>query len=187
MKIHSTSPALFLDRDGVINIDRGYVSKIEDFIFIDGIFELCRHFKNLGYKIIVVTNQSGIGRGYFSQDAFDALNKWMSERFAQEGCSLDLILAATVDPNDPKVSEAELFRRKPNPGMIFEAASNLSLDLEHSILIGDSSRDIEAGKAAGIPNLYLIGDSLESALISERFADINECLLGLRKRFGEIP
>lgn len=181
------APALFLDRDGVINIDNGYISEIRDFIFVDGIFEMCRYFKGLNYKIIVVTNQSGIGRGYFSQNKFNVLNKWMSERFIQEGCGLDLILAATADPNDPNVPEAEFFRRKPNPGMIFEAAALLKLDLAKSMLIGDSLRDIEAGNAAGIPNLYLIGGQFGSSLIAESFTDLNQCLLELRRKLNEIP
>ena len=187
MEIYSGEPALFLDRDGIINIDHGYVSEIRDFIFVDGIFELCRYFKRLRYKIIVVTNQSGIGRGYFSQGSFDVLSKWMSDRFVQEGCSLDLILAATANPSDAKATEAELFRRKPNPGMILEAANHLRLDLERSILIGDSLRDIEAGKAAGIPNLYFIGNNLEAISMAGSFADLNQCLLGLREKFGEMP
>ena len=181
------APALFLDRDGVINIENGYISEIEDFIFSDGIFELCRYFKELNYKIIVVTNQSGIGRGYFTQDKFDVLSHWMSEKFIQEGCGLDLILAATADPNNPNLPEVEFFRRKPNPGMIFEAASLLELDLSQSILIGDSLSDIRAGKAADIPNLYLIGEHSGSSLIAESFADLNQCLLELRKKLIEIP
>ena len=181
------APALFLDRDGVINVENGYISLIEDFIFVDGIFEMCRYFKRLNYKIVVVTNQSGIGRGYFSQDTFEVLSNWMREKFIQEGCALDLILAATADPNDPKLSEVELFRRKPNPGMIFEASSQLKLDLTQSILIGDSLSDIEAGRAAGVPYLYLIGEQFVSSPIAESFADLNQCLLELRNKFIEVP
>ena len=168
MKLERFKPALFLDRDGVINVDHGYVSKIENFVFIDGIFEICRYFKRLEYKIIVITNQSGIGRGFFSQESFEKLSKWMSERFIQEGCSIDLILAATANPDDGEVSAAELFRRKPNPGMIFEAEDYLKLDLSRSILIGDTPRDVEAGRAAGIPNLYLIGNHSDQTQTSLR-------------------
>lgn len=186
MEQNGLAPALFLDRDGVININKGYISEIKDFFFVDGIFEMCRYFKELNYKIVVVTNQSGIGRGYFSQNKFDVLSKWMNERFIQEGCGLDLILAATANPSDPNLLESEFFRRKPNPGMIFEAATLLKLDLAKSILIGDSLSDIEAGNAAGIPNLYLIGRQFGSSVIADSFTDLNQCLLELRGKLNGI-
>jgi D-glycero-D-manno-heptose 1,7-bisphosphate phosphatase len=180
------TPCLFLDRDGVINVDRGYVSNASDFEFIEGIFPLSRYFKRLGYKIVVVTNQSGVGRGYFSKEAFDDLTSWMGKRFVEEKCSIDLILAATADPTNPDASEIELFRRKPNPGMILEAPKALNLDLSRSLLIGDNLRDVEAGMAAGIPNLYLIGEHPTDPSKAECFADLNQCLIVLKKKFGEV-
>ena len=180
------NPCVFLDRDGGINVERGVVSSVSEFEFMEGIFPLSRYFKGLGYKIVVVTNQSGVGRGYFSQGAFDQLTSWMSKRFLEEECSIDLILAATADPTNPDVSEAELYRRKPNPGMIMEAATALNLDLNTSLLIGDNLRDVEAGKAAGIPNLYMIGDHPKYLSIAKCFADLNECLIALKMKFVEV-
>lgn len=179
------SPALFLDRDGIINIDSGYVSKIRDFVFIDGIFDLCRYFAKLGFKIVVITNQSGIGRGYFSLQEYEELNTWLFDKFLQEGCGLDMILAATENPDEESQREGQKSWRKPSPIMIFEAARSLNLDLNQSLLIGDKATDIEAGRAAGIPNLYLIGVSEEPQGATKSFADILECFRELKHDFNE--
>jgi D-glycero-D-manno-heptose 1,7-bisphosphate phosphatase len=140
-------PALFLDRDGVINVDYDYVHTIEQFHFIDGIFELCRRAQEQGYKIVVVTNQSGIARGRYDDAQFMRLSTWMVEQFAAEGVTIDGIYYC---PHHPKISGA-CACRKPEPGMLLDAANALDLDLARSLLLGDKERDIEAAIRAGVP------------------------------------
>jgi len=144
--------ALFLDRDGVINIEKNYVHRIEDFEFTEGIFDLCRHFIEKGFIVVVITNQAGIARGYYSEKDFKRLTKWMLQRFEEEGIEI-----ATVKfcPHHPDFTGPCLCR-KPEPGMILEAASELDIDLSESVLIGDKMSDIEAGKKAGLSTLCLI-------------------------------
>ena len=134
-------PALFLDRDGVINVDRGYVGKREDFEFLPGIFDVCRIAKQLGYLIFVVTNQSGIGRGYYTEQDFLQLNDWMCGVFKEHGADIEQVYYATsLDSPD----------RKPMPGMILRAAEEFGVDLSRSVLVGDKMTDVQAGIAAGV-------------------------------------
>ena len=100
MILEGTFSALFLDRDGIVNFDSGFVWRKEEFIFQEKIFELCKYFKNKGFKLVLVTNQSGIGRRLFSIIDFNELNDWMLSRFKEEGCDIDLFLVSTLDPND---------------------------------------------------------------------------------------
>ena len=143
--------ALFLDRDGVINIDKGYVYRKEDIEFVDGVFELVRMAKSLGYVVIVVTNQAGIGRGYYSTEQFWALMEWISERFRQNGGALD---GTHFCPDHPIYGvgeyKRESFCRKPAPGMLLSAIRDWDIDKGKSILIGDKMSDIQAGNTAGV-------------------------------------
>ncbi len=141
--------ALFLDRDGVINIDYGHVHSRERFKFIEGIFELCKIFQNLGYLIIVITNQAGIGKGYYTEETFNELNEWMILKFNEAGVTIMKTYYC------PHVPEDNCFCRKPNPGMIIKAMNEYKIDLSKSFFIGDKESDIEAGKKAGIQNLVL--------------------------------
>lgn len=136
--------ALFLDRDGVINVDRGYVYKQEDFEFIDGIFELCRCAKKLGFLIFVVTNQSGIGRGYYTEQDFIGLSDWMCGIFKDHGVDIEKVYFC---PSRPEENSPD---RKPMPGMILRAAEEFDIDLSMSVLVGDKNSDIQAGIAAGV-------------------------------------
>jgi D-glycero-D-manno-heptose 1,7-bisphosphate phosphatase len=144
-------PALFLDRDGVINVDHAYVIKKEDFEFVDGIFELCRHAKRLGFIICVVTNQAGIGRGYYTEKDFLELTDWMCNVFSAEGANIDKVYFCPTHP-EHGVGEYKINSpfRKPEPGMIQQAAQELDIDLVKSILVGDKETDIQAGIAAGV-------------------------------------
>lgn len=143
--------ALFLDRDGVINVDYGYVSLPEQIEFIDGIFELCRHAKTLGYLLIVITNQAGIGRGFYTEADFHQLTHWMRGMFEREGCAIDAVYFCPTHPvHGVGDYRRESSRRKPNPGMILEALEEFKIDATQSILVGDKLSDIESGRAAGI-------------------------------------
>lgn len=144
-------PALFLDRDGVINVDHAYVSKKEDFEFIDGIFDVCREAQRLGYLIFVITNQAGIARGYYSEQDFHDLTVWMKGVFLSEGCSLDAVYYSPFHPEHGiGMYKKDSACRKPNPGMIIQATLEFEVDLGRSVLVGDKATDIEAGVAAGV-------------------------------------
>lgn len=147
--------ALFLDRDGVINIEKDYLYKIEDFEFIDGIIDLCKHFINLNYMIVVVTNQSGIAREYYTQHEFEVLTQWMINEFMKSGVEISRVYNC---PHHPDIS-GQCDCRKPKPGMLLDAQKDFNIDLSASIMIGDKERDIEAGLNAGLKESYLFDES----------------------------
>lgn len=149
-KVMNKKRIIFLDRDGVINKDHGYVSKIEEFEFIDGVFDACKYFNSLGYEIIVVTNQSGIGRGYYTQSDFEKLTTYMLQKFEENGVK---VLKVYFCPHSPEV---DCSCRKPNTGMIEEACKDFEIDLNQSWLIGDKISDIETAINANIKNHILI-------------------------------
>ena len=142
--------ALFLDRDGVINTDHGYVHRIADVQFTDGIFGLCREAVSLGYELIVVTNQSGIGRGLYSEQDFQKVTAWMNRRFIDEGAPLLAVYHCPYHPYGSAIYQQYAHWRKPAPGMILQAAADHGLELAESVLVGDSERDIQAAQAAGV-------------------------------------
>jgi D-glycero-D-manno-heptose 1,7-bisphosphate phosphatase len=151
-------PALFLDRDGIINADRGFVARREDFVWQDGIFTLVSAALAHGFVPVVVTNQSGIGRGLYTEADYQTLTQWMLERFAAEHAPIARVYHCPYHP------EAELphFRgvhpwRKPAPGMLLAAQEDLHLDLGASILFGDRWSDVDAGLAAGVGTIVLVG------------------------------
>lgn len=141
--------ALFLDRDGIVNRDAAYVHRKEDFEFCDGIFDLCRAAAAKGYLLIVVTNQSGVERGYFTDADFQALTAWMLERFAREGISIAEVFYC------PSLSGED---RKPAPGMFLKARDKYNIDMGASISLGDKERDIEAAFRAGVGTNVLLSD-----------------------------
>ena len=151
MTIASIQQALFLDRDGVININHGYVHSQKDFEFIDGIFDLARAAHLLQYKLVVITNQAGIGRGYYSVQQFHDLTDWMCAQFLAQGAPISKVYYSPYHPSEGVgVYKKDDFSRKPNPGMIFQAQKEFNLDLEGSFLVGDKASDIQAGAAAGV-------------------------------------
>lgn len=142
---------LLLDRDGVINIDHGYVFQREKFTFTLGLFPFLREMQNAGYRLVVVTNQSGVARGYYTVEDFNRLTAWMLEGFQREGIAIDAVLA-TFEHRDGVVEglARESFWRKPNPGLILEAALKCRLDLARSAMIGDHEADMLAATSAGV-------------------------------------
>jgi D-glycero-D-manno-heptose 1,7-bisphosphate phosphatase len=142
--------AIFLDRDGVINKEVNYLHKIDSFIFLEGIFDSCKHFISLGYVIIVITNQSGIARGYYSQNDYQKLTNWMLNEFKKNGIS---ILDIFHCPHSPKVN---CDCRKPKPGMFLLAKKIHNIKLAQSWMIGDKETDIQAANNAGIVNTILL-------------------------------
>jgi D-glycero-D-manno-heptose 1,7-bisphosphate phosphatase len=182
--------ALFLDRDGVINVDRGHIHRSDQFEFVPGIFQLARFWTNeLRRPIVVVTNQSGIGRGYFDESAYAHLTRWMCDRFEAERAAITRVYHC---PYHPVHGVGEYRRdhpwRKPNPGMILQAVSDLGLDPARCAIVGDKKSDIEAGAAAGLGLRILLASGRsedgEGLPPHEVAADLGAALALLRSRFA---
>jgi D-glycero-D-manno-heptose 1,7-bisphosphate phosphatase len=162
-------PALFLDRDGVLNEDPGYVYRWEDFRWIPGARETVAAFNRAGWLVIVVTNQSGVGRGYYTEADMHALHARMAEDLAAAGGRIDAFYHAPQHPD----AKLEVYRhpdppdRKPNPGMILKALSEWPINREASILIGDKPSDMEAATRAGIRGVLFPGGDLKTFLEAE--------------------
>lgn len=164
--------ALFLDRDGVINVEKNYVHRIEDFEFIPGIFELCACARDLGFVLVVVTNQAGIARGFYSEADFERLTKWMLGEFRERGIEIARVYHCPYHPTAGIGDyRQESFDRKPQPGMFLKARDELGLDLAGSVLVGDKDSDIEAGRAAGVGTLIKLAAS-DSMAMSGRERDV---------------
>lgn len=173
-----SKPAVFIDRDGVLNVDHGYVYEVDEFEFIDGAIEACQEIKKKGYLLVLVTNQSGIGRGYYSEDDFLNVTEWMDWSLADRGVDLDGIYYC---PHHPEASIEEYKQecdcRKPAPGMLLTATKELGIDLARSYFVGDKTADVQAGKAAGVGNNILVatGKALTEegiALADAQFSDL---------------
>lgn len=159
-------PALFLDRDGVLNEDRGFVHRWDDFRWIPGAREAVAAFNRAGWLVIVVTNQSGVGRGYYAEDDVHALHARMQEDLAAAGARIDAFYHAPQHPEAP----VEAYRhpdpplRKPNPGMILRALEDWPIDREASLLVGDKGSDLEAAQRAGVRGVLFAGGDLREFL-----------------------
>ncbi len=178
--------ALFLDRDGVINVETNYVYRINDFVFIDGIFDLCRSAIAVGMAIVVVTNQAGIGRGYYTEAQFHQLTDWMCERFVEEGIRIAGVYYCPYHAEHGIGKyKADSFDRKPHPGMILRAKDELGLLLEDSILVGDKASDMIAARTAKVGKVVLMAPphivvSPQPDLQADCLFTINEILFHLR-------
>ena len=142
--------AIFLDRDGVINKEVNYLYKIENFEFINGIFESCLYFQNLGYIIIIITNQSGISRNFYTDNEYQKLSEWMLVEFSKHGI---IIQDTFYCPHGP---ESNCRCRKPKPGMFIEAKNKHNINMKESWMIGDSEIDIQSANGADIQNTILV-------------------------------
>ena len=166
MSAKAAVKAAFLDRDGVINVDHGYVSTAEQFEFIDGVFAACRHLQQQGYLLIVVTNQSGIGRGYYTETQFGQLTDWMKQQFAEHSVDITDVFFCPhhpVNANPPYQLDCNC--RKPAPGMLLQAIEKYGIDAKQSLMLGDKKADMQAADAAGVGRkvLVLSGQSLSEA------------------------
>jgi len=149
--------ALFLDRDGVINVERDYVHRPEEFDFREGIFGLCRAAQTRGYLVVVVTNQAGIARGYYTEAEFLDLTAWMIRNFAREEIQIARVYYCPYHPiHGVGPYKYDSPDRKPKPGMLLRARADFNLDLASSVLIGDKLSDIDAARAAGVGTRILL-------------------------------
>lgn len=189
--------AAFLDRDGVINVDPGYVHRIEDFEFVAGTLEACQQLVRRGWLLVVATNQSGIGRGLYTAQQFHHLTDWMREQFERSGAPLAGVYHC---PHHPSAAidgfPVRCDCRKPQPGMLLAAARDLSLDLDQSMMFGDKCEDLLAAHAAGISHRVLLGkdgrspprDDCAAGLATARFANLREAVASseLAPILGEV-
>ncbi|MBZ9989199.1 HAD family hydrolase [Mesorhizobium sp. BH1-1-5] len=150
-------PALFLDRDGTINVDTGYPDDPAAMVLRDGIAPVIEAANQRGIPVVVVTNQSGIARGYFGWDAFARVNGRVLDLLAEQNAFVDMVLACAYhEAGKGPLAAADHPMRKPNPGMLLEADRRLGLDLERSLIVGDKPADIEAGQRAGLKRGWLV-------------------------------
>ena len=171
--------ALFLDRDGIINIDHGYVSKIENFEFTEGIFDFLHLFIKKGYALFIVTNQSGIGRGYYSQEDFDTLTLWMLSALKKQNIHIESVEHCYHAP------EMNCSCRKPATGMVDKIVKNHDIDLDNSWMIGDKQSDIDLAHNTTIMHTIAIGKNrIQKSEYS--FLTILECQLYLEANQGKI-
>lgn len=154
-------PALFLDRDGVINVDKGYVSRIEDFEWVEGAPETIAKFNARGWYVFVVTNQSGIARDYYSEDDMHALHRWMEAELAKQAARIDRIYYCPYhEEGEIARYRKDSFDRKPKPGMLLRAMADFPVHRELSFMIGDKETDMQAAKAAGVAGFMFPGGNL---------------------------
>ena len=157
--------ALFLDRDGTINVDTGYVYKVSDFQFIEGVIDFCRLAQKKGYKIIVITNQSGIARGYFSEKEYQEITKYMCDEFKKQGVVITDVFHC------PELSGPD---RKPEPGLFLKAEKKYNLNMKKCISIGDKERDIQAALTAGIGRNYLLNSIPTETKATQKISSFKE-------------
>lgn len=153
-----SSKVAFLDRDGVINIDHAYVHKPEEFEFIEGVLEACAKLVAEGFKLVIVTNQSGIGRGYYTEDDFQRLTNWMKGVFSDANAPISAVYFCPHHPE--KALDAYRYDcdcRKPQPGMLLRAQKDFDIDMTQSVMFGDKRGDMQAALAAGVATRILVG------------------------------
>lgn len=168
-----SKPAVFIDRDGVINVDHGYVSNVDDFEYIDGVFEATKALKDLGYLLVLVTNQSGIARGYYTEKQFLTLTEWMDWNFVDKGVEFDGLYYCPHHPEGSVAKYAQVCDcRKPATGMFVSAQEELDIDMSKSVMIGDKADDMRAAMAAGVNTKILVRSGKTVTQEAEQLADV---------------
>lgn len=167
--------ALFLDRDGVINEDTGYVGQIDRFVFRSGLFDFLNLAQDKGYLIVVITNQSGVARGYYTAQEHFAVTRYMIKKMAENGISVAGTYACFEHPEATEAAfNRESFWRKPKPGMVMQAIVDLNIDPARSMMLGDQDRDLLAAQGAGVEKLFLLGagpSAVSGAVCAHDFTD----------------
>lgn len=181
--------AIFIDRDGTLNVDHGYVHQIDDFQFIDGSIEALLTLKSMGYLLVLVTNQSGIARGYFSEQQFLQLTEWMDWSLADRGVDLDGIYYCPHLMGGVGQYDQDCDCRKPKSGMLLQAIQELNIDVNRSFMVGDKYEDLLAGIGANISQNILVrtgkaitaeGKELASVVL-DSIADLPDYIASLSK------
>lgn len=176
----ATTPAVFLDRDGVINVDRGYVSRWSEFEFLPGAVSGLAALQELGYRLVIVTNQSGIGRGYYSEGDFALLSTQLIDHLRDAGVSLTAIYHCPHHPTEAQGGYRQTCAcRKPAPGMLLRGLQDWSLDPARCVLVGDKPSDIAAGEAAGIGRLFQVTAD-EARYPAEAVSDLSQVVRRLK-------
>jgi D-glycero-D-manno-heptose 1,7-bisphosphate phosphatase len=147
-----TNKAVFLDRDGTLNVDKGYAHRIEDWEWLPGAVDAIAALKKAGFLVIVITNQAGIARGYYSGADVTRLHAWMNEELEKYGTRIDGFYYCPHHPEHGGECEC----RKPRPGMLFQARQDFDIDFSRSWLIGDKASDIQASVAAGVKSILVL-------------------------------
>ncbi len=182
--------ALFLDRDGVINVDTGHPHNINEIQFVEGIFELCAMACDLGYRIIIVTNQAGIAKGYYDEAQFLCVMDWMIEVFKKRNIEILDFYFCPHHIDGLGQYKKNCMRRKPEPGMILDASVDHNINLRNSVIVGDKISDMEAGKSAGVGEKLLfksandeIGGLMEDIHVFTKMSDIAEYLKKVEDKY----
>lgn len=164
MTASSGVPAVFFDRDGVLIEDSGYPHREDQLVFVPGAAEAVRRLNNLGYLAVVVTNQSGVARGLFSEADMNRFNALMVRRLAARGGRISAVYACPFhdEAQDPAYHHPDHPDRKPNPGMLLKAIAEHGIDPAKSFIIGDQPRDLEAGRRAGVTGFLFEGGDLDA-------------------------
>ncbi len=159
---------MIFDRDGVLNIDHGYVGQVERFEWVDGACRAIARLNAAGVATVVATNQSGVARGYFGEDDVEAVHGAMRSDLAAHGARIDAFYVCLFHPDAalPAYAHPDHPDRKPNPGMILRAIEDLNLDADRTVLVGDKPTDMEAARRAGVQGLLFPGGDLEAFLDS---------------------
>jgi D-glycero-D-manno-heptose 1,7-bisphosphate phosphatase len=159
-------PAIFFDRDGVLNVDSDYLFEIDKFVWIDGAIEAVKAVNDAGYFAFVITNQSGVARGFYEETDVQILHDWMANQLAARGARIDSFEYCPFHPDGlveryRRVSD----RRKPQPGMITDLLKKFPVDASRSFVVGDRPSDIEAARAAGLPGYLFAGGNLRDFIL----------------------
>lgn len=164
--IEAGRPALFLDRDGVINVDTGYVSDPSKVVLLDGAAEMIKAFNKAGWPVIVVSNQSGIGRGYFSRATAIAVQDQIDALLERAGCWLDAVFLCAASPSSASDLAAW---RKPSPGMLLTAAHLFGVSLRSSFIVGDKKTDMQAGALAHLQGGFWLTPEQPADIMIDNF------------------